>query len=71
MKVQTPAEHAVAMERLSVLMDADLAPESSESDELLRLADLIEAYEAKAHPIDLPSSLDAQQFRKEQEESYD
>ena len=47
--ILTAADHAEALARLELLMDADAG--TSEADELDVLATLIESYEAKHHGI--------------------
>ena len=64
MPIRTEADHKAALARIDVLMDA--ANESPEANELAVLADLVEAYEAKRFPIELPTPIEAIRFRMEQ-----
>jgi HTH-type transcriptional regulator/antitoxin HigA len=63
--IKTEADYAAALARLELLMDAQAG--TPEADTLDVLATLIEAYEEKHHPIDLPDPIAAVQFRMEQE----
>ena len=62
--IRTEADHKAALARMDALMDAEAG--TPEVDELSILADLVEAYEAKHFPIELPSPVDAIRFRMEQ-----
>jgi HTH-type transcriptional regulator/antitoxin HigA len=62
--IRTEADHKAALARIDALMDA--AAGTSEADELSVLADLVEAYEAKHLPIELPTPVEAIRFRMEQ-----
>jgi HTH-type transcriptional regulator/antitoxin HigA len=62
--IRTEADHRAALARIDALMDAVVG--SPEADELSVLADLVEAYEAKHFPIDLPTPVEAIRFRMEQ-----
>ena len=65
--IETPEEHELAMARVMGLMDADTQPGSQDADELDLLALLIERYERKQFPIDVPGPLDAIRFRMDQQ----
>jgi HTH-type transcriptional regulator/antitoxin HigA len=52
--IETEADYENALARITNLMDA--APDTPESEELDRLATLVETYEAKHYPIGLPDS---------------
>lgn len=65
--IKTDAEHALALARLDALMDQDPAEGSAAADELELLAMLIDQYEARHFPIDMPTPLEAIQFRMEQQ----
>lgn len=54
------------LERAYNLMQMDLSPDSTESDELEILSVLIEHYEKKKYPVDPPHPLAAIQFRLDQ-----
>jgi HTH-type transcriptional regulator/antitoxin HigA len=62
--IRTEADHKAALARIDALMDAMV--DSPEAEELSVLADLVEAYEAKHFPIDLPTPVEAIRFRMEQ-----
>jgi HTH-type transcriptional regulator/antitoxin HigA len=62
--IKTEAEHQAVLARIEAIFDAK--PGTPEGDELDLLATLVDLYEEKAFPIDLPSPLDALQFRMEQ-----
>lgn len=62
--IRTEADHKAALARIDALMDAVAG--SSEADELSVLADLVEAYETKHFPIELPTPVEAIRFRMEQ-----
>jgi len=63
--IKTAAEHQTVLARIEVIFGAK--PNTPEGDELDLLVTLVELYEEKAFPIDLPSPLDALQFRMEQQ----
>lgn len=65
--IQNEQEHQQALERLMELMDADPVSGSSDADDLDLLALLIEHYEQKNHPIQLPTPIEAIKFRMEQQ----
>ncbi len=65
--IKTPEEHEAALERLMALMEADPQEGSREADELEVLAMLIEHYEQRQFPIDLPDPVSAIRFRMEQQ----
>ena len=65
--IKTPEEHEQAMARVMGLMDADPQPGSQDADELDLLALLVERYERKEFPIDVPGPLDAIRFRMDQQ----
>ena len=62
--IRTEADHKAALARIDALMDAVAG--TAEADELSVLADLVEAYEAKHFPIELPTPVEAIRFRMEQ-----
>lgn len=59
--IKTAADHAAALNEIDGLMSAELG--TSEGDRLDVLATLVEAYEAKHLPIELPNPIDAIKFR--------
>lgn len=62
--IRTEGDHKAALARIDALMDAEAG--TPEADELSVLADLVEAYEAKHFPIELPTPVEAIRFRMEQ-----
>ena len=64
MILKTEKEYELALKRIEKLMDAEV--DTPEGDELVRLADMAEAYEDEHYPIPLPDPIDAIQFRMEQ-----
>lgn len=62
--IRTAADHAAALEEIDGLMYAELG--TPEGDRLDVLATLVEDYEAKHFPMDLPDPIDAIKFRMEQ-----
>jgi HTH-type transcriptional regulator/antitoxin HigA len=62
--IKTEADHAAALARIEELFAA--APGTPEGDELDLLVTLVELYEEKAYPIDLPDPIAAIRFRMEQ-----
>lgn len=62
--IKTTAEHERALARIEELFTAK--PGTPNGDELELLMLLVETYEAKAFPIDLPDPIEAIRFRMEQ-----
>jgi HTH-type transcriptional regulator / antitoxin HigA len=62
--IKTTVEHEGALARIEELFTAK--PGTPEGDELELLLLLVEAYEAKEYPIDLPDPIQAIRFRMEQ-----
>ena len=65
--VNTPAEHAAAMGKLSALMEGNPAAGTAEANELELLGHLVEDYEKRHHDLGLPDPLTAIAFRMEQQ----
>ncbi|CAK0761339.1 HTH-type transcriptional regulator / antitoxin HigA [Gammaproteobacteria bacterium] len=63
--IKTEAENEAALARLDAIFEAE--PGTPEGDEAELLTALIEMYEEKAYPMDLPSPVDAIKFRMEQQ----
>ncbi|MDQ8198193.1 ImmA/IrrE family metallo-endopeptidase [Pelagicoccus enzymogenes] len=63
--IKTESDYEAALERIEEIFDA--RPGTHEGDELELLVTLVEMYEAKAFPIDLPDPLAAIHFRMEQQ----
>lgn len=62
--IKNQTEYNVALERIAELMDAE--PGTDEFDELELLAMLVDTYESKVHPVDLPDPIEAIRFRMDQ-----
>jgi HTH-type transcriptional regulator/antitoxin HigA len=63
--IKTEADYDAALARAGALMDAEEG--TAEADELDVLATLIEAYEDKHYPMDLPDPIEAIKYRMERE----
>jgi HTH-type transcriptional regulator/antitoxin HigA len=63
--IRTEADHDAAVARIAELIEAKR--DSAEGEELDILATLVDAYEAKHHPIDAPDPIAAIEFRMEQQ----
>ena len=63
--IKTKKDYKAAMTRIDEIFDS--VPGTSEGDELELLTTLVELYEAKAFPIELPDPLTAIKFRMEQQ----
>lgn len=64
--IHTAVDYKAALKEVSRLMESDPAPGTEEGDRLDVLATLVEKYEAKHFPIDLPDPVEAIRFRMEQ-----
>ena len=64
--LRTEADYLAALREVSALIDLDPAADSAEGERLDVLGTLVQAYEAKHHPIDLPDPIEAIKFRMEQ-----
>ena len=62
--IQTKRDYKTAMARIDRLMDAT---STAARDELELLSELVENYEEKHFPIELPDPIEAIQFRMEQQ----
>jgi len=62
--IKHEADYQAALERISVLMDAD--SDTPTGDELDILATLVESYETKHHWVNTPDPIEAIRFRMEQ-----
>lgn len=62
--VRTEADYEAALREIDALMDA--APDTPEGDRLDVLVALVQAYEARRHPVAPPDPVDAIRFRMEQ-----
>lgn len=64
--IRTEEDYQATLREVSVFFDAEPEPGSPEGDRFEVLLTLLEAYEAKRFPIDLPDPVAAIQFRMEQ-----
>lgn len=64
--VRTQKDYRAALREISRLMKSDPAPGTGDGDALDILATLVEVYEEKHFPIDLPDPVEALKFRMEQ-----
>lgn len=62
--IKTDEDYQKALTRIDVLMNAE--PNTPEGDELELLVTLVELYEDKKYPIDMPDAIEAIKFRMEQ-----
>ncbi len=63
--IKTEADHTAALARLNVIFDT--APGTREGDEAEVLTTLVQLYEEKNFPVDLPDPVEAIRFRMEQQ----
>jgi HTH-type transcriptional regulator/antitoxin HigA len=64
--IRTKADYKAALKQLSAYFDHEPAPRSPEGDRFEILLTLVEAYEAKHYPMELPDPVEAIRFRMEQ-----
>ncbi|AZD17985.1 helix-turn-helix domain-containing protein [Pseudomonas chlororaphis] len=64
--IHTDQDYRAALKQVSVLFDNEPEPGTEQGDYFDVMVTLIEAYEAKHFPIDLPNPIDAIKFRMEQ-----
>ncbi|MGE7957920.1 helix-turn-helix domain-containing protein [Pseudomonas sp. NPDC089530] len=64
--IHTDQDYRAALKQVSVLFDNEPEPGTPEGDYFDVMVTLIEAYEAKQFPIDLPNPIEAIKFRMEQ-----
>lgn len=62
--IKTEEDYQKVLSRIDELMDAE--PNTPEGDELELLVTLVELYEDKKYPIDMPDAIEAIKFRMEQ-----
>ncbi len=65
--IQSLAAHQSAIRRITELMEKNPPAGSTQADELLLLAKLVELYEKEQHDIGLPDAISAIRFRMEQQ----
>ncbi len=63
--IKTEADYNMALKEVERLMEMDLTPDTPEGDRFEVLVTLVEAYEAKHHPIGLPDPIEAIKVRME------
>ncbi|XAH21878.1 transcriptional regulator [Xylophilus sp. GW821-FHT01B05] len=64
--IRTEADYKATLKQVSRLMELDPELGTPEADRLDILATLVQAYEAKHHPIEPPDPIEAIKFRMEQ-----
>ncbi len=64
--IHTKADYKSALKEISRLMESDPDIGTPDGDRLDILVTLVQAYEAKHYPIDLPDPIEAIKFRMEQ-----
>ena len=62
--IKTAAQHEATLARIEEIFDAK--PDTAKGDELELLLLLVESYEDKTYPIELPDPIEALRFRMEQ-----
>ncbi len=65
--IRTHADYRRALKEISALMKADPDPGTPEGDRLDILATLVQAYEQRHFPMDLPDPVEAIKFRMDQQ----
>jgi HTH-type transcriptional regulator/antitoxin HigA len=65
--IRTEADYLAALQEVSALIDLDPSPDGPDGERLEVLGALVQAYEARQHPIDLPDPVEAIKFRMEQQ----
>lgn len=64
--IRTDQDYRAALKEVSALFDHEPEPGTPEGDRFDVMVTLIEAYESKRFPVDLPNPIDAIKFRMEQ-----
>jgi HTH-type transcriptional regulator/antitoxin HigA len=64
--IHTDQDYRAALKDVSALFDNEPEPNTPEGDYFDIMITLIEAYESKQFPVDLPNPIDAIKFRMEQ-----
>ncbi|EJM63565.1 putative transcription regulator containing HTH domain [Pseudomonas sp. GM50] len=64
--IHTDADYRAALKNVSALFNNEPEPCTPEGDYFEIMITLIEAYESKQFPVDLPTPIDAIKFRMEQ-----
>lgn len=64
--IHTDDDYKIALREVSAYFDSEPAPGTPDGDRFEVLLTLVEAYETKHYPIDLPDPVEAIKFRMEQ-----
>jgi HTH-type transcriptional regulator/antitoxin HigA len=64
--IRTEEDYLAALREVSALIDLDPAVDSPEGERLDVLGTLVQAFEARHHPIDPPDPIEAIKFRMDQ-----
>ena len=64
--IRTEQDYLAALREVSALIDIDPSPDTPEGERLDVLGTLLQAFEVKHYPVDLPDPIDAIKFRMEQ-----
>ena len=64
--IHTEDDYKIALREVSADFDSEPAPDTPDGDRFEVLLTLVEAYETKHYPIDLPDPVEAIRFRMEQ-----
>lgn len=64
--IKNNQQYEKALERIYLMMQKDIKPESKQSDELEVLSILVKEYENEFYPLPKPNPLEAIKFRLEQ-----
>lgn len=64
--IKTQADYESALSRIDALMESDPAPDTDAGAELELLVMLVEQYEAKHYPMEVPTPVEAIKFRMDQ-----
>jgi HTH-type transcriptional regulator / antitoxin HigA len=64
--IRTEVDYKVALQEVSAYFDSEPASGTSDADRFEILLTLVEAYEAKHYPVDLPDPVEAIKFRMDQ-----
>ncbi len=64
--IRTEEDYQAALREVSAYFDNEPAPGTTDGDRFEILLTLVEAYEAKHYPIDLPDPVEAIKFRMDQ-----
>ena len=64
--IRTKADYKAALREVSAYFDHEPEPRTPEGDRFEVLLTLVEAYEAKHFPVELPDPVEAIKFRMEQ-----